>query len=49
MGMDNRKTSGGSFVAALVFFVMTASIAGSSQQNARQPATICNPRICLVI
>lgn len=27
MGMDNRKTSGGSFVAALVFFVMTASIA----------------------
>ena len=25
MGMDNRKTSGGSFVAALVFFVMTAS------------------------
>ena len=27
MGTDNRKTSGGSFVAALVFFVMTASIA----------------------
>ena len=27
MGMDNRKTSGGSFVAALVFFVMTALIA----------------------
>lgn len=27
MGMDNRKTSGGHFVAALVFFVMTASIA----------------------
>lgn len=27
MGMDNRKTSGGSFVAALVFFVMAATIA----------------------
>lgn len=25
--MDNRKTSGGSFVAALVFFAMTAVIA----------------------
>lgn len=27
MGMDNRKTSGGHFAAALVFFAMTATIA----------------------